>query len=144
MRVEEVMKPAQGCREGDSVLECARLMREKNIGFVPVCNRAGKPVGTVTDRDLAIRVIAEGRPADTKLEAVMTRDVVACRLGDDLGSAEQLMRDHRKSRIMVCDEKGKLQGVISLSDIADLETSDEAVRTLREVASRESHQIHAS
>ncbi|HZZ85163.1 MAG TPA: CBS domain-containing protein [Anaeromyxobacteraceae bacterium] len=54
------------------------------------------------------------------------------------------MRDHRKSRIMVCDQDGKLAGVISLSDVADLEEEAAAGRTLREVSSRETRQPHAS
>jgi CBS domain-containing protein len=119
-------------------------MKEQNIGFAPICNEAGEPVGAITDRDLAIRVLADGRPAECNIADVMTRDVVACHVGDDLSSAEQLMRDHRKSRIMVCDQGGKLVGVISLSDVADMESEETAGRTLRDVASRESGQPHAS
>ena len=74
----------------------------------------------------------------------MTSDVVSCRIGDDLDTAEKTMREHRKARMMVCDESGRLVGVISLSDIADVETEDAAGRTLREVTSRESQQPHAS
>jgi CBS domain-containing protein len=144
MRVNDVMKEARGCREGDSVKECAKLMKEENIGFVPICNEAGEPVGTVTDRDLAIRVLAEGKTADAKVDDVMTRDVVSCRVGDDLSQAERLMRERRKSRIMICDEGGKLVGVISLSDLADVESEEIAGQTLREVSSRETGQPHAS
>ena len=74
----------------------------------------------------------------------MTREVVSCTLGDDLRDAERLMQEHRKSRIMVCDTDGKLQGVISLSDIAETEDEEIAGRTLREVSSREVAQPHAS
>ena len=144
MRVEEIMKPAQACQEGDSARDCARTMKQENIGFVPVCNAAGEPIGTVTDRDLALRVVAEGRSADAKITDVMTRGVVACRVGDDLSEAERLMRDHRKSRVMVCDRSGKLKGVISLSDIADIETESTAAQTLRDVSAREVRQPHAS
>ena len=144
LRVESVMKPPQGCRAGDSVRECAKMMKERNVGFVPVCNAAGEPIGTATDRDLTIRVLGEGRSADTKVDAVMTREIVSCRIGDDLATAERLMRDHRKSRIMVCDEGGKLAGVISLSDVVDLEDEQAAARTMRDVASRENQQTYAS
>jgi len=54
------------------------------------------------------------------------------------------MRDYRKSRIMVCDEGGKLAGVISLSDVVDLEDEQAAARTMRDVASRENQQTYAS
>lgn len=144
MNVESIMKHAQGCREGDSVRDCAKVMKERNVGFVPICDRAGKPVGTLTDRDLAIRVLADGRPPDGKVDDVMTREVISCRLGDDLSSAERLMREHRKSRVMVCEASGKLVGVISLSDIAEVETEAETAQTMREITSRETGQPHAS
>ncbi len=135
MRVEQVMSPAKGCREGDSVRDCARLMKEESIGFVPICNAKGEPVGAITDRDLAIRVLADGRPADEKVETFMTRDVVGCRIGDDVREAERLMRDSRKSRIMVCDQGGRLQGIVSLADVAEIESGDQAGQTLQEVKS---------
>lgn len=135
MRVEEVMSPATGCRQGESVRTCAAMMRDQGIGFAPVCDAAGKPVGAVTDRDLAIRVLADGLSGDEPVDRHMTRDVVACRLGDDLRDAERLMRDRQKSRIMVCDEAGKLQGVISLADVARVESDDSIGDTLQEVKS---------
>jgi CBS domain-containing protein len=142
--VDSVMKSAMCCRPDDTARDCARLMKEENIGFVPICNESDEPVGTITDRDLALRILADGRPSDAKVDSVMTREVVSCRLGDDLRDAERLMREHRKSRIMVCDTEGKLQGVISLSDVADEEDEEIAGRTLRDVAAREISQPHAS
>jgi CBS domain-containing protein len=135
MQVDELMSDAKCCHPDDTVRDCARLMREESIGFVPICNEREEPVGAVTDRDLAIQVLAEGRSADEAIGAFMTREVIACRRGDDVKEAERLMRDHRKSRIMVCDEDGKLSGVISLADIADVETDEELGETLQEVKS---------
>lgn len=135
MRVEELMSPAKCCHEGDTVRDVARLMKAESIGFVPICNAKDAPVGALTDRDLAIRVLAEGRSADEKAEACMTRDVVGCRIGDDLRDAERLMRDERKSRVMVCDEQGRLQGVISLADVAEVASEEDAGQTLQEVKS---------
>jgi CBS domain-containing protein len=144
MRVDDVMKPAKACREGTTVRDCARMMKERNIGFVPVCSDAGEPIGTITDRDLAIRVLGEGRSGDTRIEDVMTRDAVGCRLGDDIGKAALLMRERHKSRVMVCDPGGRLVGVISLSDIVDRQDEETAAETLREVAARENRQPFAS
>jgi CBS domain-containing protein len=135
MRVEELMSNARCCKEGDSVQNCARLMKEENIGFVPICNEAGEPIGAVTDRDLAIRVLADGRSADESIDRFATRTVVACRIGDDVHEAEQRMREHRMSRVMVCDEEGRLQGVISLADIADAASEEETGETLQQVKS---------
>jgi CBS domain-containing protein len=135
MRVEELMSRAKCCGEQDTVRDCARMMKEESIGFVPICDDAGKPVGTVTDRDLAIRILAEGRSADEKVTACMTRDVVSCRLGSDVRDAEKLMRERRKSRVMVCDEHGRLQGVISLADIADADSERAVGETFHDVKS---------
>lgn len=135
MRVEEMMSEAKCCREGDSVRDCARLMRDESIGFVPICNTAGEPVGAITDRDLAIRILADGRSSDERVESVMTRDVVGCRLGDDIREVERLMRDRRKSRVMVCDEGGKVRGIVSLADIAETESETAVGETLQEVKS---------
>jgi predicted transcriptional regulator len=68
----------------------------------------------------------------------MTRQVVSCRPGEDLWEAERLMAQNHKSRMMVTDEQGCLLGVISLSDIADRDSSRRAAATMREVSARES------
>jgi CBS domain-containing protein len=139
MRCEEIMKQdLEVVREQDTVQAAARRMRDANIGFVPVCTESLRVVGTVTDRDLAVLVCAENRPADTtQVGEIMTRDLVACRPVDDVRHAERLMSEHKKSRIMVVDENEGLLGVISLSDIADRDTPAQAGRTLRKVAARE-------
>jgi CBS domain-containing protein len=102
MRVEEVMSKATGCRQGDTVQNCARMMKEQNIGFVPICDAQGKPIGAVTDRDLAVRVLADGRGANEKIDAFMTKEIVSCRIGDDVGDAErERARGQRRERVVV-------------------------------------------
>ncbi len=142
MRVEELMTEATCCSEGDSVRECAKTMKEADIGFLPVCDAQGAPIGAITDRDLAIRVLADGRSYDEKVSAVMSRDVVGCREGDDVERAIALMRDERKSRVMVCDAQGKLRGVISLQDLAEYQSEDEAGETMQEVKSDTPPPLH--
>ncbi len=125
-------------REGDSVQEVARRMREVNIGFAPVCGADGRPVGTLTDRDIALRICAEDRRASaTRAGDVMTREAVTCHEGDPIEEAERLMARHRKSRIMVVDDDGRLVGVISLSDVVDEEEDDRAAETMRIISDRE-------
>ena len=125
-------------REGDSVQDVARRMREVNIGFAPVCGADGRPVGTLTDRDIALRVCAEDRSASaTRAGEVMTREAVTCHEGDPIEEAERLMARHRKSRIMVVDDEGRLVGVISLSDVVDEEDDDRAAETMRTISERE-------
>jgi len=120
----------------ESAQAAAARMREQNIGFLPVCDVGMEVLGTVTDRDIAIRIVAEQLPAGTAVGQIMTREVVACSPEDDIDVAKELMAIHRKSRIMCIDDAGSLIGIISLSDIARLE-GDGAARTLREVTRRE-------
>ena len=63
MLCQEIMKhPVKWVAQDDTARTAARVMREENIGFLPVCDRSGRVLGTVTDRDLAIRLVAEGLP----------------------------------------------------------------------------------
>jgi CBS domain-containing protein len=135
MLVEEVMSEAVSCSEDDTVKTCAEIMREENIGFLPICNRAGEPVGAITDRDLVIRVLAGGRSPDEPVQGFMTREVVACQEGDDVQDAARLMREERKSRVVVCDAEGRLTGIVALMDLTVSASGAEAGETLREIKS---------
>jgi CBS domain-containing protein len=121
----------------DSVETAAQVMRARNIGFLPVCDeKTDRVVGTVTDRDIAIRVVAEHKSASTRVASIMTRDAVVCRPEDDLATAEELMTENLVSRIMCVDEQDELVGVISLSDLAQFD-GESAIRTLEQVSARE-------
>jgi CBS domain-containing protein len=138
MRCREVMsKMVVVCQEGDTVADCARLMRDRNIGFVPVVDGGDQVSGIVTDRDLALRVVADERGPDTPVSAVMTRDVRVCHPWDTLRAAERKMAEVRKSRLVVVDEDGHCAGVISLSDVAQTETRALAGHVLYEITQRE-------
>ncbi|HCF61619.1 MAG TPA: CBS domain-containing protein, partial [Myxococcales bacterium] len=106
MRCDELMKTNVRCiTEGDTVQNAAEKMADDNIGFLPVCDEKGRPIGTLTDRDIAIRVAAEDRLASgTPVKQVMTREVVSCSPSDDLSVAEDLMAKNHKSRILIVDD----------------------------------------
>lgn len=142
MRVEELMTEAECCHQGDSIRDAAKVMKEESIGFLPVCDPQEKPIGALTDRDIAIRVVAEGRSPDDDVATAMTPNIVGCRIGDDLKDAERLMRDHQTSRVMVCDQDGKLRGVVSLQDVAESESEHEVGQTLQEVKSDQPPAMH--
>jgi len=138
MRCVDIMKRDVECvGVKDTVQTAAMRMRELNIGFLPICDENRRVLGTITDRDMAMRVLAEGRPATTPVREVMTPEVIACRPEDDLKRAEELMARNHKSRIMCVSESGVLAGVISLSDIAQREKSGRAAETMRIVSERE-------
>ena len=138
MRCEDLMRrPVEFIPPSQSVQAVARKMRDANIGFLPICDAEGRVLGTITDRDLATRILAADHPdVMTEVSEVMTHDLVACRPTDEISQAEELMARHQKSRLLVTDDHGRLVGVISLSDLAG--TGEPlAAETLRAVASRE-------
>jgi len=133
----EIMKSEIEClSSSDSSEVAASRMRDLNIGFLPICDDEMRVLGTVTDRDIAIRLVAEKRPTSTTVDQIMTREVVACHPEDDIADAQELMGEHHKSRIMCVDDDGMLVGVISLSDLACLDGGSAAL-TLNEVSRRE-------
>lgn len=138
MKCYEVMKRPVSCvSPKDSCQDAAIKMREENVGFLPVCDAHRKVVGTVTDRDIAIRLVAERHEPTTSVEEIMSRELVSCFENDDLRQAEELMGQYHKSRILCLDAKGFLVGVISLSDIARVEEASRVKDTWRRVAERE-------
>ncbi len=112
-------------------------MREHSVGFLPVCDAEHRVVGVLTDRDIVVRACAANRALDaTRVEAVMTKEVVSCRPSHGIRHAEALMIEHRKQRIVVIDEDHRLVGVISLSDVVQYEKPAQSARALAGVASR--------
>lgn len=118
------------CLPGDTAARVAKLMKTENIGSVPICEdrQNKKLVGIVTDRDLALQIVAESRDAhSTKVEVLMTRQPVTCREDDDLQKALNAMEKNRVRRIPVVDNNGRLVGIIAQADVAT--RSDEPERT---------------
>lgn len=141
MRVRELMTGDLFLgHERDPVSEIARIMREKEVGLVPIVDRRDRLTGVLTDRDLAIRVVARAvSTARTLAYQVMTTGpFVTCLADDDLAVAEARMAAARKSRIVVTDGYEHPLGVVSLADIARAGAAAGAGRLLREVARRES------
>ena len=122
MRCEEIMtNNPKCCVPSDTVARAAKLMKTGDVGSVPVCdNRTGKKlIGIVTDRDLVVKVVAEGRdPNTTKIQDVMTREPFSCRGGDDIERAFESMSLFQVRRIPVVGDGGELIGIISQGDIA--------------------------
>jgi CBS domain-containing protein len=119
-----------------SVRDAARKMRDQSIGFLPVCDESMRAVGTITDRDIAVRVAAEDYPLTTPVEEFLTYEVIACSPEDDVGYAREMMEQYQKSRIICVNQAGRVEGIISLSDIVEIDELDGA-RTLRRVSQRE-------
>jgi CBS domain-containing protein len=106
------------------VSEAARLMKEEDVGIVPVVERVGgaetrgRLVGVVTDRDIAIRHVAEGRASDAPVRDVMSGGVKTVTVDDSVEMVMELMGREQVRRIPVVDERGSLVGVVSQADLA--------------------------
>jgi CBS domain-containing protein len=105
---------------GASVVEAAKLMRDEDAGLAPVVE-GDRLVGALTDRDIAIRVVAEGRdPQQTRVRDVASTDLVTVDPQQDLAEALRLMAAHQVRRIPVVEEDNRLVGVVAQADVARL------------------------
>jgi CBS domain-containing protein len=110
-------------------------MRDLDVGPMPVAEN-GRPIGIVTDRDIVLRAVADGKDGKaTRVREVMSGDVVTCREDEDVEGVAEAMKDRQVRRVLVVDDGGKLSGIVSLGDVA-VDTSDEKMsgRVLEEVS----------
>ena len=126
MRIKHVMtKDPRCCLSSDSVMKAASIMREEHAGVVPVIDdeQSRRIVGVVTDRDLCMTVVAEGRdPHTTTVEDCMTTKVVSCSANDAVEKVTELMRENQIRRVPVVNEGWELQGIVSLGDVVERST----------------------
>ncbi len=115
--------------------EVAVIMRDGDIGAVPVID-GGKLIGIVTDRDIVVRSIAEGKDASTPIREAMTMELFTVKADDFVFEAIRLMGDKQVRRVPVINNEGELKGIIAMADVA-LETEDEReiAETLEEISS---------
>ena len=122
MKCKEIMtKDPVCCLPDDEVQKAAELMKDEDVGVIPIIEDEDTKtlLGIVTDRDLALRVVAEGRDiASTRIKDVMTTGAVSCRPDDDLQKALDAMEENQVRRIPVIDSNQKLIGIISQADVA--------------------------
>lgn len=105
------------CRPSDSITDVAEILRNSGAGSVVVTDDARHLLGIVTDRDLVIRGLAEGRAVTTPVEDVMTRDPAYVYTSEDVPVATTRMLQRRCRRLPVLDSEGAVVGVISLDDL---------------------------
>ena len=101
-----------------SVVYAAKMMRDEDVGLAPIVE-GDRLVGVLTDRDIAVRVVAEGRdPEQVKVTEVASRDLVTLDPQQDLDEALRLMAQHQVRRLPVVEEDGRLVGVVAQADVA--------------------------
>ena len=141
MKIKEVMTRAvETVRPDQSIQEAAAKMKSLDVGPMPV-TEGDRLVGMLTDRDIVIRAVADGRDArTTKVRDAMTTDVVSCREDDDVKDAAQKMKERQIRRLVVVDGAQKVCGIVSLGDIAVDTHNDKMSGDVLEQVSRPSHQ----
>lgn len=118
MKIRDVMsKDVQVAKTGDTIQQVAARMAAGDFGFLPVAD-GDSLTGTITDRDIAVRAVAQGKPATTPVTEVMTAGATTVLDTDDLKSALDLMGGGKIRRLPVIDKHGKLVGVVSLGDLS--------------------------
>lgn len=132
MQVSEIMhKGVTTVNLNDSVRRVAELMRQEDIGAVPIMEN-NKPIGIVTDRDIVVSCVAEGYSMDKPISHAMNADVICVRENQDVTEASKLMKDNQVSRVLVVDESQRPVGMVSLHDLSNRNIGFEG-ETVREI-----------
>lgn len=119
--IRDLMTPnPRTLASSSTVVEAARVMRDADAGSVPIVE-GDRLVGTVTDRDIAVRVVAEGKsPESTTIGEIASRELVTIDPQQDLDEALRLMARHQVRRLPVVEEDGRLVGIVAQADIAQI------------------------
>lgn len=142
-KARDVMtRDPEGIACGSSIREAAQRMRDLDVGALPVCDDQGRFVGMITDRDITIRVTAEGKdPSATKVDEAMSADLVFCVEDADLSEVAKVMQEKQIRRVPIVKagaggpEPKEIVGIISLGDLAtDLQATALPAETLAEVS----------
>lgn len=138
MKIQEIMTPAVQCvSPEDNLVEAAAVMRELDVGVVPVCD-GPNVVGMLTDRDITVRAVAAGLdPNNTRVGEIMSPGVMYVYDDDPIDAAVQLMEQHQIRRAPVMTRDKRLVGIVTLGDIAvdgNVRLSAEALREVSKPA----------
>jgi CBS domain-containing protein len=121
MKVNEVMTPELRTVEPEATLQsAAAIMKEHNVGVLPVVTPEGRAVGTITDRDITVRGVAENQsPSETKVQDAMTAGIEFCYHDDQIEQLARLMGEKKLHRLIVVDRSTKgIKGIVSVGDLA--------------------------
>ena len=138
MKAREIMtKDPRTVTPDTGLQEVARLMQSEDVGIIPVVEAGGNNLlGVVTDRDIALRVVAEGKDATTtKVSDVMSKGVTTCKQDDSVDDVMELMGKEQLRRVPIVDERGALVGIVAQADVVREAKSDKkAERTVEQIS----------
>ena len=130
MKISEVMTTEVETVSSDQTArEAAAFMLRADAGSIPVC-KGDRVIGMITDRDIAVRGIAEGRGPDTPVSELMSDGIVCAREDEDVRDVAQRMSEEQVRRVPVLDAEDKLCGIVSLGDLARETRSETAEHVL--------------
>ncbi|HWI13853.1 MAG TPA: CBS domain-containing protein [Burkholderiales bacterium] len=134
MDVRDLMTNDPACCDPDTPLQdVAKMMLDNDCGAIPVCDE-GKPVGVVSDRDIAIRAVAEGRnPIEMTASEIMSSPVETVTEDTSIDDLLDLMEDKQIRRVVVVDDDGAVCGIVAQADIAEY-ASDEVAEVVQEIS----------
>ncbi len=138
-------KDPASCEPTHSIAKVAGLMKQEDVGSVPVVESAEsrRLTGIITDRDIVVKVIAAGRPADTStVREAMTPNPASCRETDDVDQAVKLMKERQVRRMPIVDAEGRLTGIIAQADVATRVNKDSKTGELVEAISESGTSRH--
>lgn len=119
MRVKDIMTATvDSVQSTDSIADAARRMAAHDVGALPILS-AGKLVGIVTDRDIAVRGVAAGISSSAAIGRVMSENVATCSPDDDIPSVLALMSREQIRRMPVCNDRKEMVGIVALADLAE-------------------------
>jgi CBS domain-containing protein len=139
MKIQDVMtRDPSSVTPESPARDAARIMKEEDVGIVPVVDdqSSRKLVGVITDRDLAIRIVAEERDASTRVGDVMSvRELATCAPDEDLDEVMDTMGAEQVRRIPIVDERGSLVGIVSQADVVRKARDDsKAEQTVEQIS----------
>ena len=143
MKVSDAMtSQVSVARPTDTIRQVAETMAKVDSGVVPVVDN-GKVVGLVTDRDIVLRVVAEGRSFDSAVSEVMSDgEVLSVKEDDVLADATAKMANNQVRRLVVLNDAGNLAGILSLGDVAKDYGAKQVGRTLEEISQEPGDAAH--
>lgn len=136
MKLSEIMtRDVIVMQPDDSLQSAAKIMRDRNIGFLPVCDGEDL-LGVISDRDITVRALADGMDATIMLgRDLMTTPAIYCFDDQDISEAAKIMEENQIRRLVILSREDKrLVGVISLGDLARNETADRSGKVLQKVS----------
>lgn len=140
MKLYEIMtREPESINSGESLQKAAEKMKHLDVGTIPVFGN-DTPVGMLTDRDIAVRAIAEGKDAQAPVGEVMTPRVVDCSEDTDAEEALKIMEKEQVRRLMIKNDQGRMVGLIALGDLAFRINEAKAGEAIRKVSRKRAPQ----